>query len=209
MSDLYAQYGCGHSAPAGWRNFDASPTLWVERLPVVGRWYTKNATRFPENVEFGDIVKGLPLGSESCAGVYCSHVLEHLALQEFRIALRNTYRILRPGAPFRFVLPDLEHSIAKYAKDASQEAAMEFLRETGLGRETRPHGIAGLVVSHWGHSSHLWMWDYKAIVPELAQAGFVGVRRAAFNDSADSRFVEVEEKSRWEDCLGIECRRPA
>ena len=57
MSGLYVQYGCGFSAPEGWKNFDASPTLQFERLPVIGRLFTKNASRFPENVRYGDIVK--------------------------------------------------------------------------------------------------------------------------------------------------------
>lgn len=93
----YVQYGCGWSAPSDWQNFDASPTLRFERLPLIGQLYTKNQTRFPENVEYGDIVKGLPINLESCKGVYCSHVLEHLSLDGFRIALRNTFQILQRG----------------------------------------------------------------------------------------------------------------
>ena len=50
MSDgLYVQYGCGLSAPAGWMNFDASPTLRFERSPI-GFLYTRNRERFPRNV---------------------------------------------------------------------------------------------------------------------------------------------------------------
>src|ERR1700688_376097 len=78
----YVQYGCGWSAPEGWTNFDASLTLKWERIPILGRC-TKNSRRFPPNVRSGDIVKGLPVGDESCHGVYASHVLEHLTLEEF------------------------------------------------------------------------------------------------------------------------------
>ena len=93
----YVQYGCGWSAPKEWQNFDASPTLRFERLPIVGYLYTKNKSRFPNNVKYGDIVKGLPVPADSCKGVYCSHVLEHLSLDDFRVALRNTVTILQPG----------------------------------------------------------------------------------------------------------------
>src|ERR1700733_6668534 len=79
----YVQYGCGWSAPKEWINFDASLTLKWERLPILGRCYTKNALPFPPNVKPGDIVKGLPIRAESCQGVYASHVLEHLALEDF------------------------------------------------------------------------------------------------------------------------------
>ena len=116
---LYVQYGCGLSAPRNWRNFDNSPTLRFERIPIIGKLYTKNEIRFPENIEYGDIVKGLPIKSESCKGVYCSHVLEHLSLNDFRIALSNTFRIIQPGGYFRLVLPDLEYIARQYIENTS------------------------------------------------------------------------------------------
>src|SRR4051794_19768955 len=130
----YVQYGCGWSAPSGWRNFDASPTLRFERLPVVGRLYTKNRFRFPVGVEYGDIVKGLPVEPATCSGVYCSHVLEHLSLACFHTALRNTQKILRVGGIFRFVVPDLEDAALQYIRNPATDAALVFMRETGLGR---------------------------------------------------------------------------
>ena len=204
----YVQYGCGWSAPEGWSNFDASPTLRFERLPLIGNLYTRNAARFPPNVRYGDIVKGLPVPDDSCRGVYCSHVLEHLALEDFRTALRNTRRILQPGGLFRLVVPDLEQAARHYLADASPEAASNFIRGTCLGRETRPRDLRGLAVSWLGNSNHLWMWDHKALAAELAAAGFAGIRRAEFGDCADPMFARVEEKERWDYAVGIECVRP-
>ena len=203
----YLQYGSGWCAPQAWINFDASPTLYFERIPLLGKLYTKNKTRFPENVRHGDIVKGLPVAEKSCAAVYCSHVLEHLALIDLRQALLNTYRILEPGGIFRFVLPDLEHSIKKYNNDTSHEAALHFMRGTLLGREKRNRGL-GAFFSEWlGNSGHLWMWDYKSIAHELRQAGFIEVRRAVRGDSNDRMFDQVEEQARWDDHLGVECKK--
>lgn len=204
---LYVQYGCGWSAPQGWRNFDASPTLRFERLPLVGRLYTKNGARFPENVEYGDIVRGLPIGDGTCDGVYCSHILEHLTLSDFRLALENTYRILKRNATFRLVLPDLLIAAHRYVNNPAVDASMSFLRETCLGEEARPRSLQGLLASWFGNSKHLWMWDFKSIVPELQTAGFVDVRRATFADSPDPMFANVEAKERWEDCLGLECKK--
>src|SRR5262249_54197655 len=104
----YVHYGCLFCAPKSWLNFDASPTLIFERIPIVGRFYTKNQQRFPTNVRYGDIVKGLPIPEDSCRGLYCSHVLEHLARRDCQRALRNSYGYLQPGGTFRMVLPDLE-----------------------------------------------------------------------------------------------------
>ncbi len=203
----YVQYGCGWSAPAGWRNFDASPTLRFEKIPILGKLYTKNEARFPVNIDYGDITKGLPIRDGSCIGVYCSHVLEHLPLEGFRLALRNTNRMLKLGGTFRLVLPDLDFCIDKYLADDSEEAALNFMRDTGLGYEQRAADLKGLIVSWLGNSQHLWMWNFRSIQVELVRADFVDVRRATFGDCPDARFGEVENKSRWEDCLGVECRK--
>jgi predicted SAM-dependent methyltransferase len=206
--DQYIQYGCGYSsAPIGWRNFDASNTLRFERIPLIGRLYTKNEVRFPENVEYGDIVKGLPVASDSCKGIYCSHVLEHLSLNDFRIALSNTYKTLQSGGIFRLVLPDLEYSARQYLSDSSTDAAYTFMRETFLGIESRPRNLKGFILSWLGNSQHLWMWDYKAIAQELQNAGFIDVRNASFGDSLDTMFLGVENPDRWANCLGVECKK--
>ncbi len=204
----YVQYGCGLSAPEGWLNFDASPTLRFERIPLVGALYTRNKARFPKEVRYGDIVKGLPLPEGSCHAVYCSHVLEHLALEDCRAALRNTYRILEPGGTFRLVLPDLRAGIENYLKNGTPDAAHQFIRDTHLGDERRRRGVRGLLVAWLSNSKHLWMWDYEALAHELESAGFVDVRRAQFGDSPDPAFSAVEARNRWDDCLGIECRKP-
>jgi len=203
----YIQYGCGLSAPKGWVNFDASPTVFIERLPFIGGVIAKKGVGFPENVLYGDICKGRPIADSSCKGMYCSHVLEHLSLTDFRIALRNTYKLLEVGGVFRLVLPDLEYSINKYVNNKSNEAALTFLKETGLGREVRNKGLEGFVRGWLGNSEHLWMWDYKSIEHELLLLGFKEIKRVEFGDSSDVRFQEVEVLERWQNCLGVECKK--
>src|SRR5690349_10841743 len=127
-SSSFVQYGCGLCAPKDWRNFDASPTLRLQRIPLIGHVVTAGRMRFPANVEFGDVTNGLPLPSRSCRAVYCSHVLEHLTLEDFRKALRETHRILRPSGVFRGVLPDLELCVRAYVADSSAGAAVQFMK---------------------------------------------------------------------------------
>ena len=95
---MYVQYGCGDCAPAEWVNFDASPTLRIESIPIIGRFIKKNAAPFPSNVRYGDIVSGLPIPDGIVWGLYASHILEHLSRDDFSIALRNSFRLLAPGA---------------------------------------------------------------------------------------------------------------
>jgi SAM-dependent methyltransferase len=208
MDKPYVQFGCGLDAPAEWRNFDSSPTLRLQRLPIVGRLVPSGRFgRFPPNVEYGDIVRGLPIPDGSVKALYSSHVLEHLALDDLRKALANCYRVLTPGGIFRMVLPDLETHISDYKNDPTPAASHDFMNATMLGRETRPRGLRAFVREWFGNSHHLWMWDYKALRAELGKAGFQGIRRAAFGDSPDPMFKSVESSDRWNRTLGIECTK--
>ena len=147
---LYVQFGCGLCAPESWLNFDASPTLWLQKLPLVGNLVPAGPFgRFPLNVLYGDIVNGLPIAPDSVALLYCSHVLEHLTLEELRLGLTNCYRYLQPGGIFRMVLPDLEVLISQYLQSDLPEAAHEFMQISYLGKETRQRNLISFI-KEWG-----------------------------------------------------------
>ncbi len=205
------QYGCGWTAPTGWINFDSSPTLRFERLPLIGRLYTKNEARFPATVRYGDVVRGLPLPDGACSAVYASHVLEHLSRSDFEKALAETYRVLCPGGVFRAVVPDLEYYSKVYVKateSGSAEANDDYMRDTGLGTENRPSSLFSFVKSWLGNSQHLWMWDYPSLAARLKAHGFNQIRRAEFNDSKDPRFKQVESKDRFSSAVAVEATKP-
>ena len=199
---LYVQYGCGLSGPSGWINFDASPTLRLQRLPLVGRLFCASGVVFPKDIRYGDIVSGLPIADCVADGVYASHVLEHLSLADCRTALRNTLRLLRPGGIFRLVIPELEGRARRYLeklRKGDTEASSWFMRATGLGAEHRKRGPVALARAVFGGSAHLWMWDEKSMTAVLCEAGFVDVRRCRFNDCEDEAFRLVEDAERFYD----------
>lgn len=209
IASRYVQFGCGWTAPEEWTNFDASLTLKWERIPILGR-YTKNARHFPANVKSGDIVKGLPVPDESCQGVYASHVLEHLTLEDFHEALQNTYRILQEGGVFRLVVPDLEWSAREYVTRLDRgdpTANAFFLNETTFGVQHKERGLMGLVRKLFNTSTHLWMWDESAIKEALEQHRFRQIRRCRFGDCEDPMFSLVEAPSRFENAVAMEARR--
>lgn len=218
----FVHYGSHTTGPDTWLNFDASPTLRLQRLPLIGSIIRQNLPShrpvFPPTVEYGDIVQGLPIQEGQCRAVYCSHILEHLALEECRVALRHTYKYLEPGGFFRFAMPDLKALASAYLSYEGDDAAHRFMERAWLGKQTRPRSPATRLISSLGNAAHLWMWDYASMQMELTQQGFVDIRRAEYNDSAEPRFADVEDKSRWEErgfddtgvipCLGVECRKP-
>ncbi|GAA4854093.1 class I SAM-dependent methyltransferase [Luteimonas vadosa] len=203
------QFGAGLDGPEGWLNVDASPTLRLQRLPIAGPllrpWLHP---QFSRRVVYGDVVRGLRLSDGSVDLVYCSHVLEHLALSDCLLALREVLRVLKPGGVFRGVLPDLAQEVQAYLSSRDHEPATEFMRSTLMGWEERPRGLLAMVRTAYGNSRHLWMWDFPSLAYRLNEAGFIDIRAATFNDSSDPAFRAVESAERWENALGFECRKP-
>jgi SAM-dependent methyltransferase len=206
MND-YVNYGAGLSCPDGWLNFDASPTLRLQLLPGIGRVVSRFGPGFPSNLKFGDITRGLPVDPGSCSGVYCSHALEHLSLEDMRKALRNTYAMLRPGGVFRLVVPDLLELAQSYVGDSREDASLRFVRNTLLGSESRPAGLLGHVRAGLGNSSHLWMWDANSMSAELREVGFQDIRLAAVGDSGDPMFDTVEDPDRFLGAFALHCTK--
>jgi hypothetical protein len=215
---LYVQYGCGMSVGKGWLNYDSSPTLRLQRIPVFGQLASraKTSAQFPSEVLCGDISSGPLAPPRSCAGVYASHVLEHLSFENFRLALRHTLEMLRPGGLFRLIVPDLEVRARRYLEllaSGAEEANSYFMESAHLGCKTRAHGFSAHIREQFGNSKHLWMWDEPSMRFELLRAGFVSIRRCTFNDSSDDMFKEVEDRTRFLDEgqgfteLAIECAR--
>lgn len=210
MNREYVQFGCGVCAPEDWLNFDAGPAFWLQsRLPFLSPLLKKRGfPDYPKNIRYADVIKGLPIPAQSAQAVYCSHILEHLALDEFRTVLRNVFQYLRQGGTFRLVVPDLEHLIKTYVSDQDPGAASRFMQESYLGEHSVPRGLKAMPTALFGRSRHLWMWDFKGMEQELQAVGFTDIRRAQFGDSPDPHFTLVESEGRWKDCLGIDCRRP-
>jgi hypothetical protein len=205
----YIQYGCGLSCPEGWLNFDASPRLRLQRLPISGPMFRFGPVVFPPNVRYGDIVKGLPVLANSAAGVYASHVLEHLALEDLRTALRHTLLMLKAGGVFRLVVPDLEqltHYYLARVERRDPESSNWFMRTLQLGSERSRRSTQSRLAAAFGNGAHLWMWDYCTLAAELEQAGFVNIRRCAFGDCVDEKFRLVEDEARFDGSCAIEAR---
>ena len=204
----YLQYGCGFSNPTGWENYDSSPTLRIQRTPIIGKIMKSSLNVvFPKNIKYGDIVNGLNVSKNTYDGIYCSHVLEHLSYHDLKKTLKNTYEYLKPGGIFRMVLPDLEFLCREYVNEVNKKkpkSSLRFMNDSLLGVTERKRGLKQTLINMLGNSKHLWMWDYYSLFEELREVGFLDIRRCEFNDSIDKMFLRVEEKDRFINCLSIE-----
>lgn len=202
MKNEYVNFGCGAHCPEEFTNYDGSVNLLMQRKPLIGFFVKKMTdTVFPPNALYGNIAKGLPVGENSIKGIYSSHVLEHLSLEELRKSLRNSLKYLKPGGIFRSVLPNLEDCVQSYMAEKSSGnklAALDFMNYTFLGYQKRPSGIIDLVKWHLSGYHHFWMWDYEALEIELYDAGFSKVYRSKYHESADPYFKYAEAKGRFD-----------
>ncbi len=96
-TDAYVNIGCGTKYVPGMVNIDGNlfrkKDIWL------------------------DVTLGLPFRDNSVGGVYSSHLLEHLSVQEVRRLLTECYRALKPGGALRLVVPSLEYAIQAYVQE--------------------------------------------------------------------------------------------
>lgn len=63
-----------------------------------------------------DVRNGLPFRTGSVDSIYSTHVFEHFYGDELKKLLQECYRVLRPGAGVRLVVPSLANAIAAYSQ---------------------------------------------------------------------------------------------
>jgi len=86
--------GCGTRFHRDWDNIDLSSA--------------------DDNVKAHNVLKGLPFPDNSYDGVYCSHFLEHISINDVARMLGEMRRVLKSGGILRVVVPDLEYQSKLY-----------------------------------------------------------------------------------------------
>lgn len=96
--------------------------------------------------------------------IYAAHVLEHFGRYEYKEALREWYRVLKPGGVLRLSVPDFR-------------ACAEIYYEKGLADGLS--GLVGLIVGGQrdGFDFHKMIFDAPFLAAALMDIGFQGVRR--------------------------------
>ena len=203
----FIHVGCHFTVGPSWENFDASPTLQFEKIPLIGKLYTKNERRFPAEVKFGNIVKSALCPPGTADAVFASHMVEHASLSDFRTVLKNVHTMLKPGGCFRLVTPDLQILIDKYIQSEDPLRGHTFIRESCMGVEAPDSKLTSRIRRVLGFGPHYWLFDEQSMRIELEQAGFTGIRRCEFNDSAVKEFAEIEDEGQFTGNLAMECFR--
>lgn len=135
--------GCGPRHIPGFVHVDAQP---APRVDIVGP------------------VERLPMEDNSASLIYASHVLEHFGRHAYKAALREWFRVLKPGGILRLSVPDFAACAAIYY-------------ESGLADGLS--GLVGLIVGGQRneHDFHKMVFDEDFLRRELLDTGFREVRR--------------------------------
>jgi SAM-dependent methyltransferase len=247
LSDGRALVNLGSSARVapGWNNVDSSWLLRLARAPRLARVAHAAGAISPEryarlkrldaDVVCWNLRHGIPFADGSADAVYHSHVLEHLDREDAPGFLRECWRVLKPGAVLRVVVPDLELLAARYldvarrlpdgAQAREHAAAVDEIFEQMVTRvprlrAQRPPLVRVLETIFVGDTRrsgemHRWMYDRHSLGRLLAEAGFVGVEKL---DAATSRIegwtgfgldTEPDGSPYKPGSLYLEGRRPA
>jgi SAM-dependent methyltransferase len=193
--------GCGTTAPEGWVNIDRSPGLALARHPrlhsaavCVGVLRGPQAeVRWPRNVRWIDVTKGLPFADGSVGVVYSSHILEHFTRADAVRFLVECRRVSRRDGLLRLALPDLRRMAERYLASTDPEAADAFVEATGLGWDARPKG-AGWLVEAVSGARHRCMYDALSVQHLCRDAGFEDVRERGYREGRCPDLAVIEHR---------------
>lgn len=179
MSPRRLNWGCGPCVAAGWINSDR----------ISGKEIDLRC----------DIRTGLPLASGSLDYIVSIHALQDLPYGDVLPALRELYRVLKPGGILRLGLPDLDKAIQAYLRKEPDYFYIPDHDAASLGGK--------LVAQITWYGSVRTPFTYDCIEELLRKAGFQQVSRCGFQESHTSYAEIVTLDNRERESLFVEARK--
>lgn len=212
-SRTLVQLGCGPLAKkTRWIDCDGSVNAWINCLPSGIPWIIRrmvslsgrNVYNFPDHVKYVNLHRKLPFPDISIDAIYASHVWEHLYYNDALLALKECYRVCKPGGYVRIAVPDLYDCCKSYLDSDNEDRAVK-LHERLLYRDcSRPRGLIGRSsVFFMDFHTHKFMYDSLALMNLFKKSGFVDVRECGLHDSKIEEIRDVESETRVGRGLGI------
>lgn len=137
-----------------------------------------------------DLRRGIPLPDQSVAGIYSSHMLEHMSFLDIKSVLREWKRVLVQGGVLRLCLPDAARYLSGYAKKepfTPSEVWQPGWSQTGSA-------IDSVNYCAYMGGEHKYMFDSENTASLLVDAGFLAVEES----KPDPNF---DDASRYDDSL--------
>jgi predicted SAM-dependent methyltransferase len=197
MQEIKINIGCGLSGISGWINVDNSPTIFLSKMPLLGRLI--NVPPWPKDVRRLDVRKGLRFADGSVRYIYSSHTFEHFTYDESLRIAKECFRVLSPGGILRIAVPDLGIIVNEYREDSDPLASHRFLSRLSLNRSLQD-------IVHPG-SNHSQMFDECSLVHLLSTAGFGNPEVSSYRKSNIPEIESLELEVRRQESLYVEAHR--
>ncbi len=220
-SGNFLNIGCNVITPESWINIDGSWSAWFAKYPCLRSMLRKFKVIdretaqpiWPKNIIVHDVNGGIPFPDATIAGIYASHVLEHLSRSRARFFLQESYRVLKPGRGIiRLVVPNLEDFIREYielkekgTKNPNPEPANHLMERLGVCNDYASFSwCLRIYRSLKDFLTHKWMYDPDSLIHLVEESGFERVSQRGFLDSGIPVISEVEKKDRFEMAICVE-----
>jgi len=208
--------GCGQTPTDGWRNFDNSLSLRLAKIPFLAELLYKarileapqyQFMRFARSnqIEYGDVTKGLPLSNGSVDVLYSCHMFEHLDTKEASVFLKEARRVLRSGGIIRLAVPDLRKLVQQYIVSEDADA---FIAGTFLCQH-RPRSIVERIhMLLMGFRHHQWMYDGVSLCRLLRAHGFVEAEVMPAGNTKIQAPGPLDLQERLSETVYVEAKNP-
>ena len=155
----------------GWTNIDGLD---------LREWSKHNLYKFYQ----ADLRHGLPfLQDNSVDLAYSSHCLEHMTYGEGEALIKECFRVMKPGATFRIMLPDAE-LLTKYYKDANLDHFNE-INDPSAEAASQAAKFCKLLFE-----GHFAAYDWETLKTVGEKLGFQ-VERRKFRDGHEQILTET------------------
>jgi predicted SAM-dependent methyltransferase len=148
-----------------------------------------------------DITKPLPWGDQTLKGIYSEHCLEHITFADCLFAVKQFFRVLKPGGAVRIVVPDGELYIDLYNKARTGEK-IEFPYPSE--EEVTPMMSVNRIFQEF---THVFIYDEATMRLVMQQAGFVDIKRVSFMKGRDPKLL-IDTEARAVESLYMEASKP-
>ncbi len=148
-----------------------------------------------------DITKPLPWGDQTLKGIYSEHCLEHITFADCSFAMKQFFRVLKPGGSIRIVVPDGELYIDLYNRARTGEK-IEFPYPSES--EMTPMMSVNRIFQEF---THVFIYDEATMRLVMQQAGFVDIKRTSFMKGRDPKLL-LDSEVRAVESLYIEASKP-
>ena len=144
--------------------------------------------RFPFKIE-----------SNSINGIFSEHTFEHLSHLEVDNSLSECYRILKPEAKIRIIVPDLSILIERYSSNDDewfqkwQDLVLKDPSRHYMKKYFTKMFAVNFTASYYSHKS---CWDFESLEKALSSSGFVNINKCNYNLGTPELLIDSDSEDR-------------